>query len=278
MEFDKKGKAPASTSKIPRSVQTKAPASQVVDPILQRQTALRRKVQPLLTRPVKVQRKVAKPVLQAAQLEQQETQRLAIQRETLNQQTAESSDLPAEAVQQALQRQQAPAPPMPTKPQSVGDWVTVMRMQADQAEGRRMNSQEAMQYTALQRQVANTIAQNFRQDRQPAIQRYEQYGQHLATLQRSAAAPVANVALQLMPVGERQAVQRAIDESINRETAQQVQDEQALKLHSLQRQMAELDHEAMQPVMARIQARRGSGNPLPEAVQRHLEQGLNHDL
>ncbi|WP_232337867.1 eCIS core domain-containing protein [Deinococcus arboris] len=42
--------------------------------------------------------------------------------------------------------------------------------------------------------------------------------------------------------------------------------------------MAELDAEATQPVLQRIQARRGSGNPLPEAVQRHLEQGLNHDL
>ncbi|WP_233218840.1 eCIS core domain-containing protein [Deinococcus arcticus] len=30
--------------------------------------------------------------------------------------------------------------------------------------------------------------------------------------------------------------------------------------------------------MQRIQARRGAGNPLPESIRRHLEQGLNHDL
>ncbi|WP_229784625.1 eCIS core domain-containing protein [Deinococcus radiotolerans] len=47
---------------------------------------------------------------------------------------------------------------------------------------------------------------------------------------------------------------------------------------ALQRQLVELDAEATQPVLQRIQARRGAGNPLPEAVQRHLEQGLNHDL
>ncbi|WP_158263753.1 eCIS core domain-containing protein [Deinococcus arcticus] len=46
----------------------------------------------------------------------------------------------------------------------------------------------------------------------------------------------------------------------------------------MQRQLAELDAEATQPVLQRIQAKRGSGNPLPESIQRHLEQGLNHDL
>ncbi|MDR6330963.1 DUF4157 domain-containing protein [Deinococcus soli (ex Cha et al. 2016)] len=47
---------------------------------------------------------------------------------------------------------------------------------------------------------------------------------------------------------------------------------------SLQRQLAELDAEATQPVLARIQARRGGGNPLPDAIRRHLERGLNYDL
>ncbi|WP_233218689.1 eCIS core domain-containing protein [Deinococcus arcticus] len=51
-----------------------------------------------------------------------------------------------------------------------------------------------------------------------------------------------------------------------------------LRAAALQRQLAELNAEATQPVFQRIQARRGAGNPLPEAIQRHLEQGLNHDL
>lgn len=81
-----------------------------------------------------------------------------------------------------------------------------------------------------------------------------------------------------IPMGERPALQRAVDEVVQREALQRQQDEQALQLHSFQRQLAELDHEATRPVLQRIQARRGSGNPLPEAVQRHLEKGLNHDL
>lgn len=140
-----------------------------------------------------------------------------------------------------------------------------------------MNSREVMQYTALQRQVVSNIASSFRQDRQPAIQRYEQYGQHLAALQRSAA-PVAAATLQRLPAGERVAVQRVMDEVVQREAALQQQDDQALQLYGLQRQLAELDQHNTKPIFERIQARRGSGNPLPEAVRRHLEQGLNHDL
>ncbi|PJI52581.1 hypothetical protein CTI14_40040, partial [Methylobacterium radiotolerans] len=73
-------------------------------------------------------------------------------------------------------------------------------------------------------------------------------------------------------------MQRAVDAALQQDAAQRQQDEQALKLHSLQRHLAELDEQATRPVLDRIQARRGNGNPLPAAVQRHLEQGLNHDL
>ena len=240
---------------------------------------VRQGLQQHTNRPASVQRQVVQPALQAADLHTQESKRLAVQRETLQREAAELGPISPKAITQAIQRQQQAAPQVPLKPQSVGDWVTVMRFQAEQAQGRMMQTREAMQYTALQRQVANTIAQSFRQDRQPASARHQQYGGHLATLQRSpASAPVAAVALQLMPVGERPAVQRALDEVLQREAEQQAQDAQAMKLHSLQRQLAELESEATQPVMQRIQARRGSGNPLPEAIQRHLEQGLNHDL
>ena len=73
-------------------------------------------------------------------------------------------------------------------------------------------------------------------------------------------------------------MQRAIDEALQRLAERDAQDHQALTLQSLQRQLAEVEVESEQPVMARIQARRGSGQPLPETVQRQLEAGLNFDL
>ncbi|GAA0501600.1 hypothetical protein GCM10008937_06370 [Deinococcus depolymerans] len=127
--------------------------------------------------------------------------------------------------------------------------------------------------------MAQTLAQGFRSDRGDAQARYAAYGEHLATLQRHpVSAPVARVVLGLIPSAERLPLRRAVDETLQR---LQAQEQAALNfdtLQTLQRQLAELDAEATQPVLARIQARRGSGNPLPEAIQRHLEQGLNHDL
>lgn len=241
--------------------------------------AVQRAIQEHTSRPVTVQRQLVQPALRAADLHTQQNKRLAVQREALQREAAALGPISPEAITQAVQRQQAPAPPVPMKPQSLGDWVTVMRFQAEQAQGCMMQTREAMQYTALQRQVANTIAQSFRQDRQPAQIRHEHYAGHLATLQRSpASAPVAAVALQLMPAGERPAVQRAVDEVLQREAEQQGQDAQAMKLHSIQRQLDELEQEATRPVMQRIQQRQGGGRALPEAVQRHLEHGLNHDL
>ncbi|WP_233218914.1 eCIS core domain-containing protein [Deinococcus arcticus] len=84
--------------------------------------------------------------------------------------------------------------------------------------------------------------------------------------------------LGLVPPGERLALQRAVDAAAQHHETQAAQAAEAHQRATLQRQLAELDAEATQPVLARIQARRGSGNPLPKAVQRHLEQGLNHDL
>nr|WP_255639465.1 IS1 family transposase [Deinococcus betulae] len=82
----------------------------------------------------------------------------------------------------------------------------------------------------------------------------------------------------MVPGSERPALQRAVDLAVQRHEIQAAQDAQAVQAVALQRQLADLDAEATQPVLQRIQARRGSGNPLPETVQRHLEQGLNHDL
>lgn len=166
--------------------------------------------------------------------------------------------------------------PVPSPPQ---DWVTVLQMQAEEVAGKPLNSRQATQFTALHRQVAQTLVQGFRADRGPAAARYGTYGAHLAALQRHpTSAPVAQVVLGLVPAAERLSLQRAMDDSSREVQVQEAQDSQALHNLALQRQLSELDAEATQPVLQRIEARRGGGNPLPEAVRRHLEQGLNHDL
>ncbi|WP_233555332.1 eCIS core domain-containing protein [Deinococcus sp. RM] len=168
---------------------------------------------------------------------------------------------------------------VPAAPTTPADWVTVMRARAGQVEGQRLDPHAYREFQSLQRQVAQTLAQGFRQDRGDAAVRYASYGEHLATLQRHpVSAPVSRVVLGLVPAGERLPLQRAADEALQRLQAQEQAALNAETAHSLQRQLAELDAEATQPVLQRIQARRGGGAPLPEAVQRHLEQGLNHDL
>ncbi len=249
MTYVRKPKTATSAVKLPTAVPQIKPAPVQVDPVVQRQRQVARAVQGFTA--------------------------LASQIRAL------SETLPAAAVEEALQRQRerAAPPPVIRQPQTPADWVTVMRQQALQAEGRRMQPQEANYFTALQRQVAQQLAQNFRTDRQPALQRYAEYAGHLATLQRHPiSGRVAGAVMNMIPQGERPALQRAVDEVLQREATVRQQDEKALQLHSLQRQLVELDHEAAQPVFGRIQARRGAGNPLPEAVRRHLEQGLNHDL
>lgn len=282
MTFVKKPKMSASSAvkQIPSTAPVRQPVK--IDPVQQRRQVIQQQLQRFTARPLAAQKQALQPITTATQLYRDETEQLHQRQTSLQRKSAElSSQLPPQAIEQALQRQLAQASPAspPRKPQTTGEWVTVMRQQAEQAEGRTMNSREAMNFTALQRQVAQTIVHRFRQDRQLPEVRYAEYGGHLATLQRHPlSGQVARGVMSMLPQGERPALQRAVDEVIQRETAQKLQDEQALELHSLQRQLAELQHEASQPVFERIQARRGSGAPLPEAVQRHLEQGLNYDL
>lgn len=230
------------------------------------------------TRPLQVQRLVAGPVLRATELHAQETARVEEQRQAVERQ-AEGVVLPEGAVATALQRQAERSVPLaaPTRPSSPADWVTVMRDRAGGVEGRGLTAREHADFLSLQRQVAGQLIQGYRTDRSP--ERTSTYAEHLVALQRHPiSAPVSRAVLGTLPPGERMGLQRAVDQALQREREQQAQDEAALHLHALQRQLAELDAEATQPVFQRIQARRGAGNPLPEAIQRHLEQGLNHDL
>ncbi|WP_234305342.1 eCIS core domain-containing protein [Deinococcus ficus] len=228
------------------------------------------------------QRQAAAPALRAAALDRQENASLSGQRQPLQRQVTElERSLPAGAVQDAIQRQEAASRPVvpPPRPQAAGEWVTVMRHRAQSMEGQRLSPRDMQAFTGLQRQVAATLAQAHRQDPRPATDRHASFAAHAVTLQQHAlSAPVVRAAVGLVPVSDRAPLQRAVDAALQQDAAQRQQDEQALKLHSLQRHLAELDEQATRPVLDRIQARRGNGNPLPAAVQRHLEQGLNHDL
>ncbi|MBZ9752490.1 DUF4157 domain-containing protein [Deinococcus sp. HMF7604] len=268
---------------VQRRKSTHSPTQQAVTPTAQRQGAAaevmqaQQALQRHTIRPVTVQRQVAQSPLRAAALERQEVGRVQRQRQTLEAQMATLAR-PTSTAEVPLQQRVQTAPQL-TRPQTPGEWVTVMRTRAEEAEGQALDTRQFAQFTALQRQVAQTLAQGFRTERGPAQARYDTYGEHLATLQRHpSSAPVARVVLGLVPTGERLALQRATDTAVQRYEAQASQESQAFRFVALQRQLAELDQEATQPVLQRIQARRGAGNPLPEAIQRHLEQGLNHDL
>ncbi len=230
-----------------------------------------RALQRFTARQQTAQRQAAAPVLRAASLDRQEQDRLTSERATLQRQIS--------TLDKAAPVQPSTQPPVPAKPVTPADWVTVMRHRAEGVEGQRLDTRAFGEFQTLQRQVAQTLAHSFRSDRGEPQARYAAYGEHLATLQRHpVSAPVARVVLGMVPPSERLPLQRATDEALQRQRAQEQAALNFGTLTSLQRQMAELDAEATQPVLQRIQARRGAGNPLPEAIQRHLEGGLNYDL
>jgi hypothetical protein len=114
--------------------------------------------------PVQAQRQAVQPVLQATSLQRAEEQRLTDQRMTVQRQLAA---LPAANL--------APlraAVPLPSTPVTAGDWVSVMRQQAEQIDGQLLGSRERESFVSLQRQVAQTLVQGFRQDRQAPEARY----------------------------------------------------------------------------------------------------------
>lgn len=272
MEFKPKAKTtinPIPLQRRPGSGETASPTPARV--------SLASHLQRFTSTPVQAQRQAVHPVLQAAELRAQEERRTALQRQALKQTAL--TPLPLGAAEPALLRQPIPPESVLRHPQTPADWVTVMRAQAEQIEGRTVNARESAQFSALQRQVTQTLVQGFRTDRRPAQERQDAYAAHLVALQRHPInAPVARAVLGLIPSGERPALQRAVDLTLQREQEQVAQAAQAHRTLAVQRQLAELDVEATRPILERIQARRGGGHPLPTAVQRHLEQGLNHDL
>ncbi|MFC4640038.1 DUF4157 domain-containing protein [Deinococcus hohokamensis] len=246
----------------------------------QQQARLQQAVHRLTSRPVSAQRQAVQAPLRAATLDRQERSGLQKRQHDLQAQL-KALALPPGLIEAAPAKppESAAASPRPVRPATPGDWVAVMRASAEEVEGQRLDIRQQAQLTALQRQAAHQIAQGFRSDRSTGKERHETYGLYLAALQRHPlSAHVGRVVLGLIPPGERAALQRAVDTAVHRDQLQAAQATQVQQALTLQRQLADLAAEASQPLLQRIEARRGSGNPLPEAIRRHLEQGLNHDL
>ncbi|WP_022799752.1 eCIS core domain-containing protein [Deinococcus ficus] len=226
-------------------------------------------LQRLVSTPTQAQRQAAAPVLRAAQLDRQERQALAAAVQRVH---AAAHPVPTSP--------STPSPmPVPAAPGSPAALIQRLATRAAQAEGRHLNPRQHAEYTALQRQVAETLGQGYRQDRRPGAERNEAYGELIGQLHHhSLTSHVGRSVLGLVPASDRPALQRAVDLHVQRHQDAQAAAQQAQAQVAVQRQLAELNEQATRPVLQRIQERRGTGNPLPEAVRRHLEQGLNHDL
>ncbi len=241
-------------------------------------------------RPVAVQRQQIGPAFQALSLHRESVEGLSLQRQAVQGQVQQlQASVSANSVTGALQRRairQAPVAPLTGAPASPSEWVRAARLElqrvADPArpeQTRWLGGAERERHLGTLRGVGQGLAQGFKTDRGPALQRYAEYGEALATLQRqSLMGGVVRTVMQQTSPTERPPLQRATDEAAQRQASQEAQDASALNLHSLQRQLADLDTQAEQPILERVQARRGGGDPLPSAVRRQLEAGLNHDL
>ncbi|WP_233218688.1 hypothetical protein [Deinococcus arcticus] len=205
MEYARK---PTSTRKAPEQAAERH-SSAPLDLVLQRHAQLRADLTRFTSHAPALQRRQAAPALRALELHAGEVSRLDDQRQTLQRQLADLGPVRPDQADPTVQREASPDPP--ARPQNPADWVAVMQRHAGQVEGQRLDSRQFAQHAALQRQVAQTLAQGFRTDRGPAQARYDTYGEHLATLQRhELSAPVARVVLGLVPPGERLALQRAV--------------------------------------------------------------------
>jgi len=255
---------------------------------LQRQAQVAQQLTAHTVRPVAFQRQQASTVLEASSLQREVDESLSLRRQALETRLSEGQGSGG-GIHPPLQRStsgQTPLTPLTRPPASSADWVQAARLEvqrvADPAvpeQTRWLSGAERERHLGALKSVGHGLAQGFKADRGPAVQRYAEYGEHLATLQRQAlTSSIPRMVLTQLSPTERPMLQRAVDEALQRQAEQDDQDAGALHLHSLQRQLAELDRQAEQPILERIQARRGSGAPLPAAVQRQLEVGLNHEL
>jgi len=283
---EKKSKPSASMATAPLPQQLDP--SPVIPSRIQRQAMAGQQLTAHTLRPVALQRQQVRPIFQALDLQREVDQGLAVQRNAL-QAEAQPLRVSAGVVKSDLHRQaarHAPVAPLTQPPASPSDWVQAARLEIQRVQDpaaldqtRWLGAADRERHIRTLRSIGFGLAQGFKTDRGPAVQRYAEYGDGLATLQRQAlTAGIPRMVLAQMSSAERPMLQRAVDEALQRQRDEEERGASALKVHSLQRQLADLDHQAEQPIMERLQARRGGGTPLPASVQRQLEAGLNHDL
>lgn len=235
-----------------------------------------------------LQRRAVQPVFEAAGERQQLQVQRQTERESLQRQRTElQASLPPGAA--PLPAPQPPTLPLAFQRQAHGkgsglvpspaDWAGLYAYEMARHTPDARGMYPSAPVAALQRLVASGLAQTARTSRLPPLQRQAELGQALASLGRQplGRAVVQGSLSQMLP-GERPALQRALDEADETLGRREAQGKQWEALQGLQRQLAEHETGANQPLLQQVQARRGAGNPLPAAVQRHLEQGLNHDL
>ncbi|GAA5513522.1 hypothetical protein Dcar01_02261 [Deinococcus carri] len=246
---------------------------------------------PVLTDYVPVrslQRQAVQPVFEAAGERQQLQVQRQTERESLQHQITElRASLPPGAA--PLPAPQSPTLPLAFQRQTHGkgaglapspaDWAGLYAYEMARHTPDARGMYPSAPVAALQRLVASGLAQTARTSTLPPVQRQAELGQALASLRRQPLGRgVVQGSLSQMVPGERLALQRALDEANETLGRQEAQGKSWEALQGLQRQLAAHETGASQPLLQQIQARRGAGNPLPAAVQRHLEQGLNHDL
>lgn len=242
----------------------------------------------------------ARPPLQRQRQSAHVFQALALQRALSAESTGRLTDLQSQvsdagqrvspqAISDALQRQaqRAVGPaPLQGPPASAAEWIRAAQLEVQRVQDpskpdhtRTLSSAQMNQHKRVLQSVSQQLVQRFRSDRAPAGERHQVYGEHLASLQRhSLTRVIPRVFLTQIPAAERPAVQRCLDAALQRLARQDEQDQQALGLHALQRQLQDVQGQGQASMSQRLQARRGSGTPLPETVQRQLEAGLNHSM
>gem|GEM_PF-6099417 len=232
-----------------------------------------------------IQRQAAAPVLEANHLRQQDilqrqAERTFIQRHAnalraeldgkiIVQRQTEAPTIPPVFAAPPLQRAAMPAPTVSDYAGLFRYEVSVQRTQLDS-----IGWVPHDRVAAIQRRATEGLLTAYRASSMPALQRQQDLARNLAEL-GDFGATVQRAVLQRLPAAERPIIQRFMQEH-----AQELEQQEALqrKAEILQRLEAQLQEEAHTSVVQRIQARRGSGVPLPVSVQRHLEQGLNADL
>ncbi len=190
--------------------------------------------------PVVAQRQALAPMLEGFQLQRDvlslegpTSHRQGLQRQIGEYQASlGAGSLQAGQYEAAVQRQadlQTSVAPLTQRPSTPAQWSQggqweVQRVAQPGKPGRTINlrEQEQSQHLGLLRTVGTQLGQGFRADTGPAAQRYAEYGEALAPFQRLGSGTgraVVTTALMQVPVSQRIALQRAIDDTIQRQQA-----------------------------------------------------------